>query len=354
MADSNTFQSEIPSISGTGERTSQLGLTNRTIEDFATFVVGGDRLDREQAERLLFESRADIYQLMLRADQIRRHFIGDEIAVCSIVPGRLGGCSEDCKFCAQSARHNTELGKPKKTSQKDIIAAAVEAYQTGVRSFGIVHSGKALDEKELDRLEKIIPGIKKKCPDMTVCGGFGFIDYKQAARLRRAGLNRYNHNLETSRRFFPRIVTTHKYQRRVDTIRAALDAGLGVCAGGIFGVGEDERDRIDMAFELASLGVDTVPLNFLHPIEKTPLQNAEPISPMEILRITAMYRFILPEANIKVAGGRVRNLRDAQSWIFFAGASSIISGNYLTTAGREVEQDVRMIRDLGLIPKIEK
>jgi len=159
---------------------------------------------------------------------------------------------------------------------------------------------------------------------------------------------RFNHNLETSARHFSNIVSTHEYADRVKTIEAGLKAGLGVCAGGIFGIGENESDRIDMALELRRLDVDMVPMNFLHPIEGTPLSNAEKLSPREILRIVALYRFILPTTHLKVAGGRVLNLRDLQSWIFYAGCTSILSGNYLTTAGRDVKEDLQMLEDLGL------
>jgi len=167
-------------------------------------------------------------------------------------------------------------------------------------------------------------------------------------QLASAGVVRYNHNLETSRRYFPNIVKTHHYQERVKTIQAALKAGLKVCGGGIFGLGETDEDRVDLALELRTLGVDTVPMNFLHPIPGTPLGSSPPLPPKEILRIIALYRFLLPEADLKVAGGRVFNLRDMQSWIFRAGCSSIISGNYLATAGRSVLEDKQMLADLGL------
>jgi biotin synthase len=162
-------------------------------------------------------------------------------------------------------------------------------------------------------------------------------------------LARYNHNLETSRNHFKNIVTTHDYDARIETVKAAKKAGLGLCTGGIFGIGENDADRIDMAMLIRELGADMVPMNFLHPIGGTPLGDMPTMKPMEILRLIALYRFILPRTGIKIAGGRILNLRDMQSWIFYAGATSIISGDiYLTTAGRAVEEDVRMIKDLGL------
>ena len=183
---------------------------------------------------------------------------------------------------------------------------------------------------------------------MCVCMSLGIVSDENMQRLADAGVVRFNHNLETSERHFAEVVNTHKYEDRVKTIEAGLKAGMGVCAGGIFGIGETETDRIDMALELRRLGVDMVPMNFLHPIEGTPLGNAETMPPREILRIVALYRFILPKTHLKVAGGRVLNLRDTQSWIFQAGCTAILSGNYLTTAGRSVEDDLQMLKDLGL------
>ena len=166
--------------------------------------------------------------------------------------------------------------------------------------------------------------------------------------MKKAGLARYNHNLETSRKHFANIVTTHDYESRIETVRAAKKAGLGLCTGGIFGIGEADADRIDMALLIRELEVDMVPMNFLSPIEGTPLADTPTMRPREILRLIALYRFILPKVQIKAAGGRKLNLRDLQSWIFYAGATSIISGDYLTTAGRAVEEDLKMISDLGL------
>jgi biotin synthase len=179
------------------------------------------------------------------------------------------------------------------------------------------------------------------------------ITAEQACRLAQSGLSGYNHNLETSEEHFANIVTTHKYAERVRTIQAAQEAGLRVCGGGIFGIGESDNDRVEMALELRRLGVDTVPMNFLHPIEGTPLGDAKTLLPREILRIIALYRFILPQTNLKIAGGRVLNLRDMQSWMFYAGANGILSGNYLTTTGRAVREDMQMLADLGLQPDLD-
>lgn len=319
---------------------------NEKLARIAENILDGSLIDRSEIE-YLFSVDDSLPDLLYRANQIRQKFFGNEVKICSIVPARLGGCNQDCKFCAQSARYSTAFKETKTLTDEQILDAAREAKQKGVPNFGIVYSGKTISEKELARLEKLIARIGNEI-GINVCGGFGIIDYEQAARLKKAGLSRYNHNLETSRNHFQNIVTTHDYDTRIETVKAAKKAGLGLCTGGIFGIGETDADRIDMALELRELGVDMVPMNFLHPIPGTPLADMPTMQPKQILRLIALYRFILPTAGIKVAGGRVLNLRDMQSWIFYAGATSILSGNYLTTGGREVEEDLRMIKDLGL------
>lgn len=323
---------------------------NSTLQTAAETVFDGGQLTAEAVGRLSAASCEHLDDLLYWANRIRVRYFGNRVRVCSIVPGRLGGCSQDCAFCAQSVRYDTAVDKtPSVLTDEQILAAAAEAKAKGVPNFGIVYSGKAVSDAEVERLVGLTGRIRSEY-GLGVCMGLGILGREQMARLATAGVVRYNHNLETSRRHFSDIVTTHSYDDRVATIEAAMAAGLGVCAGGIFGIGESEQDRLDMALELRRLRVDTVPMNFLHPIEGTPLGTLEALEPREILRIIAVYRFILPQANLKVAGGRVLNLRDVQSWIFYAGCTSILSGNYLTTAGRSVEADMQMLRDLGLEP----
>lgn len=323
---------------------------NTAIQTSAETILSGGELTDEQIGRLSAASFEDIDDLLHWANRIRRQYFGNKVRICSIVPGRLGGCSQDCAFCAQSVRYDTAVDKtPKVLTDDEILAAAAEAKAKGVPNFGIVYSGKAVSDIEVERLTGLTGRIMNEF-GLGVCMGLGILGREAMRRLAAAGVVRYNHNLETSRRHFRDIVTTHSYDDRVATIEAAIEAGLGVCAGGIFGIGETEQDRLDMALELRRLRVDTVPMNFLHPIAGTTLGVLETLRPREILRIIALYRFILPKVNLKVAGGRVLNLRDVQSWIFYAGCTSILSGNYLTTAGRAVEEDMQMLYDLGLEP----
>ena len=319
-----------------------------TISLLAGRVLDGQLLDKAGIDTMLKESRSDYDDLLYWANKIRQKFFGNKIKVCSIVPGRLGGCDQDCAFCAQSVRYDTAVQKKARLlSDEEILAGARQASQNGVANFGIVYSGRRISEAELARIEKLVSQIKDEY-GLGVCVSLGIITAEQAKRLADAGVSRYNHNLETSERHFGNVVTTHEYADRVRTIEAAKEAGLGICAGGIFGIGEIEADRVDMALELRRLGADTVPMNFLHPIEGTPLGNTETLKPRQILRIIAIFRFILPETNLKIAGGRVLNLRDLQSWMFYAGATSILSGDYLTTTGRAVAEDIQMLADLGL------
>jgi len=321
---------------------------DRVIEDAAQQVLGGGLLEREAIEALALAGEGHYDDLLYWANAIRRRFFGDRVRVCSIVPGRLGGCDQDCAFCAQSVRYDTPIEKRARvTPDAEILAAAEQARAAGVPNLGIVYSGRAISDAEFERLVGLVRRIREDY-GIGVCASVGIVSDEQARRLAEAGVERYNHNLETSERHFGRIVTTHAYADRVRTVEAALAAGLGVCCGGIFGIGETVGDRIDMALEVRRLGVDMVPMNFLHPIPGTPLGDRSALAPREILATIALYRFILPRAHLKVAGGRVRNLRDLQSWIFCAGATSILTGNYLTTAGRSAAEDMQMLRDLGL------
>jgi len=325
---------------------------NEKIGAIADRCLSGGEIDRRQIDILLSGAKEAFCDLLYWANVIREKFFGNRIRICSIVPGRLGGCNQDCKFCAQSARYNAGYASTKTLSDEEVLSAAEQAKSNGVGRFGIVYSGRAVSEKGVARLGDLTAQIRERF-GLSVCASLGTITGEQAKRLADSGLTGYNHNLETSERHFPDIVTTHKYADRVRTIRAAQAAGLRVCAGGIFGIGETDEDRVEMALELRGLGVDTVPMNFLHPIKGTPMGEAETLEPREILRIIAMYRFILPRTTLKIAGGRVLNLRDMQSWMFYAGANAILSGNYLTTAGRAVQEDLQMLRDLHLEPDFD-
>lgn len=319
------------------------------IADLALKVLSGDLLDRDDAHALAEVpiGSESFYDLLYWANKIRIRFTGRSVHFCSIVAGKAGGCSEDCGYCSQSKHHSTHV-TPTKLDVEEMLLAKDQAVGNGACAFGIVNSGRGPTDKELDWLEpfyKQTVGEKK----VRACATLGELNEDHAKRLRGMGVTRINHNLETSRRHFPNITSTHTYDDRLNTIRIAREAGMSICSGGIFGMGEDWEDRLDMAFELRSLGVDVMPINFLNAIQGTPIYDkVEPLAPMECLKIIAIMRFILPAGELKVAGGREKILRDLQSWIFFAGGSSFLIGNYLTTFGRTPDDDHQMLRDLGL------
>lgn len=316
------------------------------ITDLAKRIQDGYELTRDDAAVLT--EKVDIHDLLYGANRLRQHFSGNTITCCSIINAKSGRCGEDCAYCAQSVHHSAAVQTYPLVDEETFVQAYRSANEGGAQGFGIVTSGGCLDKSDMRKICGIVG--KMRGEDGTyLCASLGMISEDDARALKGAGLKRFHHNLETSRGFFQHICTTHSYDERVETVKAVKRAGLEVCSGGLFGLGEEWRDRIDLAFTLRELDVDSVPLNFLHPIKGTPLEDAAPLSPMAILQIIALYRFVLPGKDIRVCGGREHNLRDMQSWIFYAGASSVMIGNYLTTAGRSTEIDRRMIRDLGLV-----
>jgi len=299
------------------------------VESWVCRVLRGEAIGRADALTLLREAEHNPWPLLFTAGRVREHFHGRRIHLCSIAPVKIGRCSEDCHWCSQSGHWKTPVESRGLMAVEDLVRMAQAAATCGATSFGLVTSGARLSEKELAQVEKA---------------------REQADRLAAAGFRRYNHNLETSAQHFPCVCSTHTYESRVESARAALASGLELCSGGIFGVGESDEDRVDLALAIRDLGARVVPLNFLHPIPGTPLQDAAPLAPLKILSIVAMFRLVLPDRRIKLAGGREKNLRGLQSLMFQAGADACLIGNYLTTAGRPAEEDLEMIRDLGLEP----
>jgi biotin synthase len=326
------------------------------IAEVGERVLGGGNLFREEASWLFgLESSSDIYDLMSWANRVREHFKGNKIHLCSIVNIKAGGCSENCKFCAQSASYQTESPRYGLVENEPMLAAAEEAQTNGVTALGLVAAWRGLEEGPiLDELCHQFEELKrsgKVRPDASL----GIIHNPRVAqRLADAGVECYNHNLETSRRFFPSVCTTHSYEERVQTIRHLKDAGIKICSGGILGMGETREDRCELAFALREVGANVVPINILNPIPGTPYEHNTPLPPLEILKTIACFRLILPRQEIMVAGGRAVNLRDLQSMIFMAGASAMMVGNYLTTLNQPVDKDLQMLRDLGLDPSWDK
>ncbi len=319
-------------------------------------VLAGEKIDRSDGEWLFrLSATADIFDLLAWANRIREHFKGNKIHLCSIVNVKAGGCSENCRFCAQSAAYQTDSPRYGLVDLPPVLKAADEAKSNGVTALGLVAAWKGIEEGPvLDEICSRLEDLKnsgKTRPDASL----GIIKNPRVAnRLKSAGLECYNHNLESSRQFFPRVCTTHSYEDRVETIQHLKNAGIKICSGGIIGMGETEADRCDLAFALRDLGVHIVPINILNPIEGTPFAQNLPLEPLKILQTIACFRLILPRQEIMIAGGRSVNLRDMQSMIFMAGASALMVGNYLTTLNQPVEKDLQMLKDLGLDPSWDK
>ncbi|HEV2293812.1 MAG TPA: biotin synthase BioB [Tepidisphaeraceae bacterium] len=311
-------------------------------------VLGGELLDRDDAASLAAVTGDDVYDLFYWANKIRIRFAGRDVKFCAIVAAKAGGCSEDCKFCAQSEHFTTAVAEQTKLSDEQVLESAWHAAEVGADSFGIVNSGRGPTRRELeDWLQPLMSKIARE-GKTRACATLGALTPETARFLYDCGIRRINHNIETSERHYPNIVSTHPFAERINTLKVAKAAGLSLCSGGIFGMGELWEDRLDMMFTLRELGVDVMPINFLNAIHGTPLENQPMLAPMECLKIISICRFVLPGAELKVAGGREKVLRDLQSWIFFAGADSTMIGNYLTTYGRNPQADHQMVMDLGL------
>jgi biotin synthase len=310
-------------------------------------VTAGGEVTRTEADQLFRLEGEDIYDLFYAAHKVRRHFHGNRVTFCSILPTKFGNCSEDCKFCAQSGHFDTGIEPHPMMNGDEVAQACSDAKQRGASAFGIVNAGRGPTAREWPKIMEAVHAMKE-VDGICHCATLGRLTEDQARDLKAAGIRRINHNLETSREFYPQIVTTHAWQERVDTVRLAQRVGLETCCGCIFGMGETVEDRVSLAFSLKELNPSVVPLNFLFPIPGTPLENAPRLRPMEILKIIAVMRLILPRQDLKIAGGREKNLRDLQSWIFYVGGTSGLIGNYLATAGRPNGEDLQMIEDLEL------
>lgn len=270
---------------------------------------------------------------------------GKRVSLCSIINAKSGQCSEDCRFCAQSSHYRTAAPVYPLKGTREVVAAAREAESVGASRFSLVTSGRGPSAKELAGIVELVRAVRAEVP-IQVCASLGILDREGMQALKEAGVSRYHHNLETSREYFPQVATTHTFAERVATIRAAQAGGLEVCAGGIFGLGESEEDRISLALTLKELAVDSVPLNVLLPLPGTPLAGREPLGVAEILRALALYRLILPEVPIRLAAGRESALTDFLGMAFMAGADGMMVGGYLTQRGRLPQEDQRFVTEI--------
>jgi len=312
---------------------------------FTDKAMAGESLTTEEAILILKSNGAELTSFMAGAHHIRESFFSNRIDLCSIINAKSGRCSENCSFCAQSAHHQTNAPIYPLKSVSEMVQGAHQAQAEGNHCYGIVTSGTRIEPgEEFNRILTAIREIKEQT-QIAPSASLGILDLESARALAAAGCKTYHHNLETARSFFPAICTTHDYEEDLDTVRNAKAAGMEVCCGGIFGLGESLEQRVEMGLTLRELAVDSVPLNFLNPVQGTPLQDTRLLNPMDCLRIICLYRYLLPDKRITVCGGREINLREFQSWIFMAGASGTMIGNYLTTSGRDRDTDLQMIKD---------
>ena len=310
-------------------------------------VLNGGQITEEEALKLYDEP---LEELCESADRIRRHFCGSRFDLCTIINGKSGRCSENCRFCAQSAHNHTGVTEYPLLPDDEIVAQAKRDHEQGVLRYSIVTSGKRLSDGEVERMCGVIRRIRSEV-GIQVCVSFGLLNEEQYRKLKEAGASRVHNNLETSGETFANVCTTHTFEDKVSAIRAAQAAGLAVCSGGIMGLGETPKDRISMAMSLRELGIKSVPVNMLNPIPGTPFEKNPRLTADDMRRIVAVYRFILPEASIRLAGGRGL-LEDKGKGCFVSGANAAISGDMLTTAGITTKTDLEMLEELGYEVKL--
>lgn len=309
-------------------------------------ILSGSRITKSDALFITETQKSDIFDLFSVANRIRETFRENSVDLCSIVNAKSGACPEDCSYCAQSSKSKTEVLVYPLVKKDIVIDKAKEAKDAGVKRFCVVTSGRKIGKNELIEIASMITDIRSI--GLLPCATLGLMDKEELSFLKESGLERYHHNLETSERFFPEICRTHTYHDKLKTIDAAKAVGLSICSGGIFGLGETWQDRIDMAFAIKELNVDSVPINFLIPVKGTSMGDRDFLHPFEALKIISLYRFMLPEKEIRVCGGRMQILGEFNSMVFMAGADALLTGNYLTTTGRTFKDDLRLIEQYGL------
>ncbi len=306
-------------------------------------VLNGEWLSREEAVSLQEEPLEELAQA---ADEIRKHFCGNRFDMCTIINGKCGRCSEDCKYCAQSAHYHTACEESYPLlSAGELLEQAKFVEKQGVLRYSIVTSGRALPDREVEQVCEGIRAIRKETA-LQVCVSLGLLKEEQFRKLKEAGASRVHCNLETSERFFPEVCTTHTYAEKVETLKAAGRAGLSICSGGIMGLGETMEDRIDLALTARGLGVKSVPVNLLNPIPGTPYEKNQVLTGEELCWVIAIFRFLIPDGMIRLAGGRGL-IEDKGENCFRSGANAAISGDMLTTAGITVETDMELVGKLG-------
>jgi biotin synthase len=317
--------------------------------ELAERILTGETPPKETLSRIASLPDERAVDLFAGASLIREHFFGRGIHLCTICNAKSGRCSEDCAFCSQSAFAKTDAPIYPLLPKVELQEGARAAQCQPINRFAWVTSGKRLPRQEVEALAKALTELNGN--RTGYCASLGTLGADDLAILKSAGLSRYHHNLEASRSFYGRICTTHSYDERVATIRAAKSLGLSVCAGGIFGLGEADLQVLELAIDIRDLDVNAVPLNFLTPIQGTRLESQNALTPLRCLKIISLFRYVLPDKDLLICGGREHNLKELHPLVFQAGASGIMTGNYLTTTGRTLENDLDLLQSLGLNPR---
>ena len=313
------------------------------IDRLVDEIIEGNRINR--CDEVGFFESASLDELTKGADRLREHFIGDRVDLCTIIAGKSGNCSENCKFCAQSAHNPTGCKRYELMDYDEIYAEAISNEKEGVNRFAIVISGRKPSDDDFEKLLDIYRKLRKDLK-VSLCASLGFLSQEQFEALREVGVSNYHNNIETSRGYFEKICTTHTFEDKIENIKRAKKAGLNVCSGGIVGMGESFSDRIDMAFDLYELEIKSIPINVLLPIKGTPLEHINTLNEEEILRTIAAFRFINPEADIRMAAGRLL-IKENGKRAFESGISSTITGNMLTTTGSTIQSDINLLQRMG-------
>ena len=316
----------------------------KIIEMTEKIIRSRDSISYEDGCELARLPDNDTIDLLFCAHTIKKAYEKNKMVLCSIINAKSGFCSEDCAFCAQSSHHRTGIKTYDLLTEEEMIANAMQLAKAGATRYSMVTSGYMLTDREIDTICMSAAAITGQT-DLTVCASLGMLTESRARRLKEVGISVYHHNLETARSFFDQVCTTHDYDEDIKTVQLAKASGMKVCSGGILGLGETWEQRVEMAFTIKELDVDGIPINFLNPIAGTKMEKRPLLAPLEALKCIALFRFINPDKDILICGGREVTLREYQSWIMLAGANGLMIGNYLTTQGRTIKTDMDMLKD---------
>ena len=329
----------------TASLTSDFPLSANRWQSLAERVLGGGRLSFDEALSILTAPDDDLLDLLAAAYRVRQRHFGKTVQLYFLMNAKSGLCPEDCGYCSQSKVSEAEIPRYNLLNAEKLLDGARRAAEQQAKTYCIVISARGPTQREIQAVTSIVPQIKARY-GLNVCACLGLLTPEQARELKACGVDRVNHNLNTSERYYGEICSTHTYQDRLATLQAVREAGLGLCSGGIIGMGEQQADVVRMAFELRDLGVPSIPVNFLNPIDGTPLAGIRDLNPRYCLKVLCMFRLTNPQSEIRIAGGREMHLRSLQPLGLYA-ANSIFVGDYLTTKGQAPADDYRMLEDLG-------